>query len=75
MGGLRTPIRDILSDDYVRGEYSLIDEDDFDGLDSAALTTNRVLVFAQLGHFIDIPSSKIEDKSKSDLVQKCLVIL
>lgn len=60
MGGIAVDLRDILPD----GEPHPV----------VALSPEGVLQLARLGHFIYIPSEKIGDKSKQDLVQKTLVI-
>ncbi|KAM5341708.1 hypothetical protein ACJ41O_014739 [Fusarium nematophilum] len=41
---------------------------------SLRLSVNGVLQLAKLGHFIPIPRSKIDDKSKADTLQKFLVM-
>ncbi len=75
MGGLKAPIKDIFSLNYDRHEYQIIPDDDrgAERIENATLTTHGVLSLARLGCFIPIPSSKIDDKSKSSLIQKCLV--
>ncbi len=60
MGGVAVDLHDVLPQDERQP--------------MVALSPEGVLQLARLGHFIYIPSEKIGDKSKQDLVQKALVI-
>jgi len=67
MGGLEVPVHDIepRSPKAARGlQFS----------SRLRLTAAGVLQLARDGHFLRIPRSKIDDKSKADVIQKILVM-
>jgi hypothetical protein len=73
MGGLEVSVKDIVGSDgreswdsYSRGTIQS---------GRLRLTPNGVLQLASLGHLIHIPRSRIDDKSKADVLQKCLVVM
>lgn len=61
MGGLRAYIKDIKPADAPDDYFSL--------------SADAVISLAGRGHWISVPSSRIEDKSKADIIQKCLVLI
>jgi hypothetical protein len=67
MGGLEVPVHDI-EPRLPKADRGL----QFSG--RLRLTTAGVLQLARDGHFLRIPRSKIDDKSKADVIQKILVM-
>ncbi len=68
MGGLEVSVTDFVQTDPHSQRGTL-------GSGFLRLTKDGVLQLAALGCFIPIPRSKIDDKSKADVLQKCLVLI
>jgi uncharacterized membrane protein len=66
MGSLRVSIKDIRPGPYVSQA---------DVPDVLSLSSNGVLQLAELGYFIPLSASKIDDKSKANVFQKALLLL
>ncbi|KAK0619402.1 hypothetical protein B0T14DRAFT_432002, partial [Immersiella caudata] len=67
MGGIEVPVHDIepiLTDATRGGQFS----------GRLRLTPEGVLQLAEDGHFLEIPRSKIDDKSKADTISKILAM-
>jgi hypothetical protein len=73
MGGLEVSVKDIV----VRSTRSTWSDSPRGTLGSGLLrlTPNGVLQLASLGYFVPVPRSKIDDKSKADILQKSLVMI
>ncbi|KUJ09588.1 uncharacterized protein LY89DRAFT_273733 [Mollisia scopiformis] len=69
MGGLEISAKDIVRSTWRDSPRGTL------GSGSLRLTPNGVLQLASLGYFVPVPRSKIDDKSKADVVQKCLVMM
>ncbi|KAK7413930.1 hypothetical protein QQX98_007197 [Neonectria punicea] len=68
MGGLEIPIKDIQHWTNRWATRGTLESG------SLRLSVNGVLQLARLGHFIPIPTSSIDDKSKADTFQKFLIM-
>jgi hypothetical protein len=69
MGGFQVSIEDIFPGPGTRRE-------NFDNIPSIIpLSPSGVVQLAKLDHFIALPGSKIDDKSKANVVQKTLVLI
>ena len=66
MGGFHVPIKDIYPGPSTTSEKDLPD--------ALPLTAHGIVLLAESGHFVTISKTRLEDKSKANILQKVLVV-